>query len=101
MKNFRNNSEVLNWHSSGSMMGSHAVLLHPFLDRESCICPVHLPVSRRVAICVIGSAVVPGTAALSFRKPLFYLIMVPKCKGSDAGRDYYIVIILQWSTPCD
>ena len=84
MKNFRNNSEVLNWHSSGSMMGSPAILLHPFLDGESCICPVHLPVSHLVAICVIGSAVMPGTAALAFKKPLFYLIMLPKPKRSDA-----------------
>lgn len=66
------------------MMGSPAILLHPFLDGESCICPVHLPVSHLVAICVIGSAVMPGTAALAFKKPLFYLIKVPKPKRSDA-----------------
>lgn len=39
-----------------------------------------LPVSHLVAICVIRS----GTAALVFKKPLFYLIMVPKPESSDA-----------------
>lgn len=61
-------------------MGSPAILLHPVLDDESCICPVLLPVSRLVAICVIRS----GTAVLVFKKPLFYLIMVPKPESSDA-----------------
>ena len=78
MEDFRNSSEALNWHGSGSVTGSPAVLLPPSLDGESCICPAHLP------ICMVRSAVMSGTTAFVFKKPLFYLIMVPKPRSSNA-----------------
>lgn len=78
MEDFRNSSEALNGHSSGSVTGSPAVSLPPPLDGESCICPAHLP------ICVVRSAVMSGTAVFVLKKPLFYLTMVPKPRSSNA-----------------
>ena len=78
MEDFRNSSEALNWHGSGSVTGSPAVSLPPSPDGESCICPAHLP------ICMVRSAVMSGTTVFVFKKPLFYLIMVPKPRSSNA-----------------
>ena len=78
MEDFRNSPEALNWHGSGSVTGSPALSLPPSLDGKSCICPAHLP------ICMVRSAVMSGTTVFVFKKPLFYLIMVPKPRSSNA-----------------
>lgn len=44
---------------------------------------LYMLVSQLVAIWVTRSCV-PGITVRVFKSPLFYLIMIPKCKSSDA-----------------
>lgn len=73
----------------GRMVKSHAILLCPAQD-VSCLfvqCS-HLPVSHLVAC---GQTRLSGrlrnTPVLVFQSPLFYLVMAPECKSSDAGNE--------------
>ena len=60
---------------------------HPVQNSSLCPGPPHCicspPVSHLMAISVIRSTVAVSQSCV--QEPLFYLIMVPKCKSNDAG----------------
>ena len=52
---------------------------------ESPLCPAY-PTHKSLRGSLLGYQInCRGTAVLVFKPPLFYLIMAPKCKSSDAG----------------